>query len=218
MGFQNEKKLVRRLFSAIEDSCHETIQNTIKPFVTDDFIFRGISFCCRQNVLDWNFSGYEPYGGERGVSLHEACMNFWIPVLRAVKNIQRREDIFIAGQNKQICKPKNIPKSDDTTAGDIWVMSMGHFMGLFDGELWGLRPTGKIINFRYTEFHCVKNSKIVETVMFIDSLAVMDAAGSYPLPPSTGQYFVYPGPRNHDGILLADADPNESRKTFGLRL
>ena len=20
---------------------------------------------------------------------------------------------------------------------DIWVMSMGHFMGLFDGELWG---------------------------------------------------------------------------------
>ena len=166
-----------------------------------------------------NFSGYEPYGGEQGVSLHEACMNFWIPVLRAVTNIQRREDIFIAGQNKQICKPKDAPKSDDTTiACDIWVMSMGHFMGLFDEELWGLRPTGKIINLRYTEFHCVKNSKIVETVMFIDSLAVMDAAGSYPLPPSTGQYFVYPGPRSHDGILLDDADPNESSKTFGLSL
>ena len=151
------------------------------------------------------------------MSLHESCVNFWIPVLQAVKNIQRREDIFIAGRNEQMGKPKAAPKSDDTTiAGDIWVMSMGHFMGLFDEELWGMRPTGKIINIRYTEFHCVKNSKIVETVMFIDSLAIMDAAGCYPLPPSTGRLFVYPGPRNHDGILIDDADPNESRKTFGL--
>ena len=163
------------------------------------------------------FSGYEPYGGEHGVSLHEACVKFWIPVLRAVKNIQRREDIFIAGRNHQICKPKDSPKSHDTTiTGDIWVMSMGNFMGLFDEELWGMAPTGKIINLRYTEFHCVKNSKIVETVMFIDSLAIMDAAGCYPLPPSTGRYFIYPGPRGHDGILRDDADPNESRKTFGL--
>ena len=173
--------------------------------------------CSRSNVFDSKFSGYEPYGGEKGVSLREACDNFWIPVLRAVKNIQRREDIFIAGRNRQMCKPKDSLKSHDTTiTSDIWVMSMGNFMGLFDKELWGMAPTGKIINLRYTEFHCVKNSKIVETVMFIDSLAIMDAAGCYPLPPSTGRYFIYPGPRGHDGILRDDADPNESRKTFGL--
>ena len=52
MGFQNEKKLVRRLFGAIEDSCHETIQNAIKPFVSDDFKFRGIPFRCRQHFLN----------------------------------------------------------------------------------------------------------------------------------------------------------------------
>ena len=95
-------------------------------------------------------------------------------------------------------------------------MSMGYFMGLFDEELWGLRPTGKIINIRYTEFHRVEKSKIAETVMFIDSLAIMDAAGCLPLPPPTGQHFVYPGPRGHDGILTEEADPEESRKTFGL--
>ena len=61
--------------------------------------------CSLPNVFDSKFSGYEPYGGEKGVSLREACDNFWIPVLRAVKNIQRREDIFIAGRNHQICKP-----------------------------------------------------------------------------------------------------------------
>ena len=44
MGFQNEKKLVRSLSSAIEDACHGTIENAIKPFVADDFKFRGIGF------------------------------------------------------------------------------------------------------------------------------------------------------------------------------
>ena len=41
MGFQTEKKLVRSLFSAIDDACHGTIENAIKPFVSDDFKFRG---------------------------------------------------------------------------------------------------------------------------------------------------------------------------------
>ena len=101
---------------------------------------------------------------------------------------------------------------------DIWVMSMGHFMGLFDGELWGMRPTGKVINIRYTEFHCVKNSKITKTGMFCDSIAIMEAAGMYPLAPSSGQYFVYHGPLDHDGRLLEDGDPKESRKTFEMGL
>ena len=114
-----------------------------------------------------------------------------------------------------MCQPKDAPQDDSTADSDIWVMSMGHFMGLFDGELWGMRPTGKIINIRYTEFHCVKDSKITQTGMFIDSIGVMEAAGCYPLPPSTGQYFVYPGPRTHDGILETDADPQEAVKTFG---
>ena len=165
-----------------------------------------------------NFLGYEPYGGENGVPLKEACANFWIPVLRAVKNLQRREDIFIAGKNQKVCcDAKNSDDSDNISAAetDIWVMSMGHFMGLFDEELWGMRPTGKLINIRYTEFHCVKNSKITQTAMFIDSIGVMEAAGHYPLPPSTGQYFVYPGPKTHDGILETDADPKEANKTFG---
>ena len=135
-----------------------------------------------------------------------------------MKNIQRREDIFIAGKNQKMCQPKDAPQADDTAETDIWVMSMGHFMGLFDGELWGMRPTGKIINIRYTEFHCVKDSKITKTGMFIDSIGVMEAAGCYPLPPSTGQYFVYPGPRTHDGILHDDADPEEAKKTFGTSL
>ena len=41
MGFQQEKKVVRELFKAIENSNHpETIENAIKPFVSDDFTFQ----------------------------------------------------------------------------------------------------------------------------------------------------------------------------------
>ena len=50
--------------------------------------------------------------------------------------------------------------------------------------------------------------------MFIDVIGVMEAAGEYPLPPSTGHYFVYPGPRSHDGILIEDAPADEADKTF----
>ena len=70
------------------------------------------------------------------------------------------------------------------------------------------------LSIRYAEFNCVKNGKISKTGMFIDVIGVMEAAGEYPLPPSTGHYFVYPGPRSHDGILIEDAPAEEADKTF----
>ena len=51
--------------------------------------------------------------------------------------------------------------------------------------------------------------------MVIDFIALMQAAGSYPLPPSTGQYFNYPGPRYHDGLLYGDSSDEEGDKTYG---
>ncbi len=44
----------------------------------------------------------------------------------------------------------------------------------------------------------------------------MDQAGCYPLPPSTGKHFVYPGTRNHDGLLFEDAAPEEGVATLAL--
>ena len=51
--------------------------------------------------------------------------------------------------------------------------------------------------------------------MVIDFIALMQAAGSYPLPPSTGQYFNYPGPRYHDGLLYGESLVEEGDKTYG---
>lgn len=81
--------------------------------------------------------------------------------MKSMTRMQRRQDIFIAGNN-------------EINPDEIWVMSMGHFMGLFDAEYLGMRPTGKIMNIRYAEFNCVENGKISKTGLFLYLLGVMD--------------------------------------------
>ena len=75
---------------------------------------------------------------------------------------------------------------------------MGHLMGLFDQDFLGIRHTRKMASLRYAEFSCVENGKICKSGMFVDLIGLMIQAGENPLPPSTGNYFIYPGP----GIMM----------------
>lgn len=144
--------------------------------------------------------GVYPFREQSGVQAVAAV--FWKPLLRAIHHLQRRQDIFIAGTNE--------------LGGEQWVMSMGHFMGLFDHEWLGFRPTGKIINLRYAEFNCVENGRITKSGLFVDLIGFMQQAGVDPLPPQTGAFYVYPGPRTHDGLLLEDAPEAQGRSTLEL--
>lgn len=135
-------------------------------------------------------------------SAKEVSENFWKPLKQSLKRLQRRQDIFIGGTNE--------------ISGEQWVMSMGHFMGLFDEDFLGIRRTRKMINLRYAEFNCVEDGKITQTGVFIDIIGFMQQAGVNPLPPQTGNYFVYPGPRNHDGLLFEDANEEEGKMTLDL--
>lgn len=149
---------------------------------------------------DYFWRGVYPFREQRGA---EAVAEiFWAPLLQAVIRMQRRQDIFIAGTNE--------------ISGEQWVMSMGNFMGLFDADWLGIPHTRKIANLRYAEFNCVENGKISQTGLFIDIIGLMVQAGTYPLPPSTGLYFNYPGPRTHDGLLYDDAPEEESDATLAL--
>jgi len=127
---------------------------------------------------------------------------FWQPLMRALTHMQRRQDIFIGGTNE--------------ISGEQWVMSMGNFMGLFDADWLGIPHTRKIANLRYAEFNCVEDGKITKTGLFVDIIGLMAQAGTYPLPPSTGAYFNYPGPRTHDGLLFEDAPEEEGVATLAL--
>ena len=142
--------------------------------------------------------GVYPFGELNNVKA--VADTFWTPLMNSLKHMQRRQDIFFGGTNE--------------ISGERWVMSMGHFMGLFDSDWMGIRCTGKMISLRYAEFVCVEEGKITQTGLFVDIIGFMLQAGINPLPPSTGTYFVYPGPRNHNGLLFDDAPEEESIKTL----
>ena len=188
-NFQEAKSIVRQYFDAMEAATPETVAHTLKSFASEDY------FC--QSVY--------PFRELSGPDQTAAC--FWTPLKQSLTRMQRRQDIFIAGINEI--------ESDKNAAG-TWVMSMGNFMGLFDRDFLGIRATRKIVNLRYAEFSRVEGGKITRTGMFIDLIGLMAQAGCYPLPPSTGVYYNYPGPRDHDGLLFTDAPPSEGVDTLDL--
>ena len=185
MGKYSEvKKIVRNYFDALEAASPENVEDVLKEYMGEDYLWRGVY----------------PFREQKGTQ--DVAEKFWIPLKKSLKHIQRRQDIFIGGTNE--------------ISGEQWVMSMGHFMGLFDKDWMGVRFTGKMISLRYAEFSCIEDGKITKTGLFIDIIGFMQQAGVNPLPPQTGAYFVYPGPRNHDGLLFEDAPQEEGVKTLAL--
>ncbi len=149
---------------------------------------------------DYQFFGVHPFNELRGAT--DVAAAVWAPLYRAWAPIQRRQDVFMAGTSE--------------VSGDQWVMSMGHFLGLLDGDWLGIRATRKMTMLRYAEFSNVREGKIVKTGFFCDILGVMHQLGIQPLPPQTGASFVYPGPRTHDGLLMSPQPDAEGVKTLSV--
>ncbi|MEH6590550.1 MAG: nuclear transport factor 2 family protein [Halioglobus sp.] len=149
---------------------------------------------------DCEFFGCHPFNEQVGPAA--IAQSFWQPLTQSFSAMQRRQDIFVAGTSE--------------INGENWVMSMGHFMGLFDADWLGIRANRKLVMLRYAEFNCVVDGKIVKTSMFCDIIALMQQVGINPLPLQTGATFVYPGPRNHAGIQLGNHDPAEGIETLAL--
>ena len=127
---------------------------------------------------------------------------FWQPFRKAFTSCRRRMDIFMAGHNEM-----------DGFQG-VWVISMGHLMGLFDQPWLGIAPTGKMAFLRYAEFARVEHGQIVEMALFFDIPHVMMQAGLQPFPPQTAAHLVQPGPQTHDGLLFTAQAPVEGDATL----
>ena len=183
---QSAKQLVRDFHRELDTATTGCIVETLGKFT----------------VRDYHWRGMHPFYEQRGAQA--VADVFWVPLRLAFSPLQRREDIFIAGNN-------------DVDAGQSqWVCSMGHLTGLFDRPWLGIPATGKMVFLRYAEFNRVEKNKITESAFFCDVISVMQQAGHYPLPPQTGAFFVHPGPRTHDGIQLQEQDPAQSLKTMQL--
>ncbi|TMO62490.1 ester cyclase [Pseudoalteromonas aurantia] len=181
-SYQAEKSLIINYFKAMEQASKKGVKNIQKEFLADEYQFYGVypfnHLSCKNEVAD----------------------KVWQPLLESFSNLQRREDIFMAGENE--------------ISGENWVMSMGHFMGLFDCDWLGIKANRKLVMLRYAEFNCVENGKITKTGLWLDIIGLMQQAGCNPLPPQTGSASVYFGPRHHDGLLFEEHDPNEAKITL----
>ena len=186
MNIQQAKQLVRDYHSAIDSASADTIGTVLTQYTGDN----------------WHWRGLHPFHEQHGAKA--VADVFFKPVLTSFSNFRRRADIFFANENSLPGEP------------GVWVVSMGHFIGLFDQSFLGIPATRKIIMLRYAEFNRVLDNKIVETAMFFDLVHLMHQAGLQPLPPQTGAHLVQPGPATHDGLLYDEHDAETGRNTLEL--
>ncbi len=182
--YQDSKTLVLQFYEELEAASADDVAKVMNRYMSSDYQFRGV----------------HPFNELEGADAVAEAL--WKPLLGAFTQIQRRQDIFMAGTNE--------------IDGTEWVTSMGNFMGLFDNDWLGIPSTGKIAFLPYVEFNRISNGKICESAFFCDIIRVMKQVGLTPLPLQTGAEFINPGPRTHDGLLIEIQDMEESTKSLQL--
>lgn len=185
-SYQSEKRLVRKFHASMMQNTDASVRKAFQDFTSKELIWRGF------------------YPFDDLSNRDEAVDRFWLPLKQSLTAMQRREDVFFAGEN--------FIDNGQT----IWVVSMGHLVGLFDKPWLGIAPTGKMAFLRYCEFNRVENGKIQETAMYFDIPHLMFQAGLNPFPNQTAANLVQPGPQTHDGLLLSDQSADEGIKTLAL--
>ena len=164
----------------------------------------GLSDVCRAHLApDHAYRGPCPFDEISGPAA--LADTVWSPLKSAMPLLQRRPDIFFAGHNHL------------DADGATWAVEMGNFLGDFTSPWLGIPPTGKLTYLPYAAMYLVRDRQIVETVEFLDILAVLTQAGRNPFAPSqTGGLILSPGPKTHDGILTPAQDADATRATYDL--
>ncbi len=183
MRHQDHKALVLAFQEEFENATEKELSRVLDRYTGADYLWHGVY----------------PFEEQKGA---EAVVDtFWEPLLGSWEYLQRRQDIFMAGESIE---------------GSDWVASMGHFLGMFERDWLGIPATGKMAFLRYCEFHRIVDGLVAETFFHADLIGVMNQAGVSPLPMQTGAEFIIPGPRTHDGLLYESQDSAESAKTLEL--
>ncbi len=133
---------------------------------------------------------FHPINEAHGLEAMNA--RFWQPLLHAFPNLERRSQLFFAGEfDGRFCG-----------GAGTWVTSHGYLCGTFAQDWLGIPASGDTVYIRIGEFYRVENGKIVDARILLDLVDVMRQVGIEVLPRSTGARLIVPGPQMADGILL----------------
>jgi predicted ester cyclase len=130
----------------------------------------------------------------------QAVADFWAPLVRAIPDLERREDISLAG----------------TWRDGVWVAVTGHYQGNFLESWLGVAPSKGVVRLRFGEFSRLESGRVVEQYTIVDLPDFLRQNGLWPLAPSLGVADLVPGPREHDGLLRGAYDPAESARSMQL--
>ena len=129
---------------------------------------------------------------------------FWQPLMHAMPNLERRTDLFFAGEfDGRFCG-----------GAGVWVTAHGTLCGTMVRDWLGIPASGDAVYVRIGEFYRVEGDKIVEARVLLDLVDVMRQCGFQVLPPSSGLDIVVPGPQMHDGLLLSPQDATATTRTM----
>lgn len=130
--------------------------------------------------------------------LTEIIDRLWQPLKHAFPDMERRDDIVMAGR----------------FADADWISATGYYYGTFSRDWLGLPAHGGWAYLRYGEFYKIDDGRIVDAYVILDVIDLMRQAGVNPLPPARGIEGYCPGPATRDGVMLAAVDPAEGVKSL----
>jgi predicted ester cyclase len=152
------------------------------------------------------YSAEVAWHGPHPINAHHGAANvvekFWLPFLHSFPDIERRDDVVIAGSFK----------------GGKWIGATGYYTATFTHDWLGIRATGGVVNIRYGEFSRMEAGRVHEVYVIVDILDVMYQAGCWPvmLPKSRGPLDRVPGPASRDGVTIVSAPLHESDASLKL--
>ena len=158
------------------------------------------------NALSNLYSADVAWHGPHPINTHQGAANviehFWQPFLTAFPDLERRDDIVMAGSFK----------------GGKWIGATGYYTATFTHNWLGIRATGGVVNIRYGEFSRMESGKVCEVYVIVDILDIMHQADCWPsiLPKSRGPLDRVPGPATRDGITRMLNPPGESEQSLKL--
>ncbi len=130
--------------------------------------------------------------------LNAVTERFWRPLRQAMPDVERR-NVFVAGGCYQ----------------DAYMIGcMGHYLGTFENDWFGIPATKGVVAVRYGEGHELRDGKIARSYLFIDYLDLMRQVGYWPIAPSLGREMQWLGPLTNDGVILSPQDNGRSQRTI----
>ena len=138
----------------------------------------------------------------------KSIQKIWIDLLKSFSKLERRESIFLSGNNF----PDNRSKND--ISGTHLFASMCHYQGIFKNNFLSIPANNKVVYLRSCEVHFLDTYKIKKSYVLFDLLNLMKQVGVWPIPPSLGSDILWPQPQSNDGIKLKEYNFDEGKKNF----